>query len=121
MKRILLTILIAAVTGTSGYYMVKNDLLASLSPSALESTNKSNRQYSAEVTVQINPYRRGHNGLGVRPEQAMMTRPFFQTQLSIISSEIIITKAIQDYKLAELFHTDEATLLKNIKANLELW
>jgi len=120
MKRTIITILIAVITSIAGYYVGKNDLISKLSMPSLESPNAANRKHSAETIVQINPYGKKTNALGMDASQSMMTRQFFQTQFAIIQSEDTINKAIDDYKLVELLGTDKEALLKKITANLEL-
>ena len=120
MKHTLITIIIALFTCTGGYYVGKNDLLSKLSLPTVESSAESDHRYSAKTIIQINPYGKKTSALGPSSQQSgMITRQFFQTQFAVIRSEDTINKAINDYRLDELFETDKTSLLESIKINLE--
>ncbi len=67
------------------------------------------KMYQSTVVVQINPYGKKTNTLGVNDStQGMMTRQFFQTQFSIIKSEETLKGAIEEMQLARKWGVTES-------------
>lgn len=67
------------------------------------------KMYESKVVVQINPYGKKTNALGINDSSSgMMTRQFFQTQFSIIKSEETLKGAIEEMQLARKWGVTES-------------
>lgn len=109
MKRVLITFVITAIVGFSGYYLFVNKL-------SFESLNK----YSSETTFEVNPFGWKNNLDAPDDNRVLLTHQFVQTQFAIIQSKETIKRAIDDYDLEKLLGKNKQDLTEEITTSIEM-